>query len=223
MARYSTWQEAVFFLSHPRIWFRRPLELADLNRDPVAQFDTWFTQARTCFTLEFPNALVLSTVDLEGKPNSRVVLLKEFGPEGFLFYTNRTSQKGQELASTPHAAMCFYWGPLQRQVRIRGRIELVADAVSDQYFASRPRGSQLSAWASNQSTPIGSRDELTHRQKDAAVRFAGSLVPRPPHWGGYRLVPAEVEFWELRMSRLHDRFRYRKDVDGRWQCERLSP
>ncbi len=196
---------------------------ADLLDDPFAQFDAWFTLAGDSGVHE-PHAMVLSTVDDRGVPSSRHVLLKGTD-HGFVFYTNRESQKGHELDATKVAAACFPWNILARQVRVAGPVERVTDAESDEYFATRPRGSQVGAWASQQSRPLVDRGELETRWAELDAQFAGADVPRPPHWGGYRILPLEIEFWQGRPSRLHDRFRYsRPSIDSsQWTIERLNP
>jgi pyridoxamine 5'-phosphate oxidase len=166
--------------------------------------------------------MTLATVDEAGAPDARMVLLKGHGPEGFRFYTNVESVKGRQLAGSPAAAIVVYWRELDRQVRARGAVERLADEVADEYFASRPRDSQLGAWASPQSEAVGSRDELERMVAELGERYAGGEIPRPPHWGGFRLVPDVVEFWQGRTGRLHDRFRYRRDGDA-WAIERLAP
>ena len=199
------------------------LQESEVATDPWRQFEYWFQEALRA-ELPEPNAMFLSTVDTDGFPNGRVVLLKGLDEKGFVFYTNYSSKKGQELASNAMASLTFFWQELERQVRVRGRVERVSEAESDEYFASRPRGSQLGAWVSEQSTVIQSREVLEERTQAYEVRFADQNVPRPPHWGGYRVLPFEIEFWQGRPSRLHDRIRYRLDEPtGTWLIERLSP
>lgn len=199
------------------------LQESEVATDPWRQFEYWFQEALRA-ELPEPNAMFLSTVDTDGFPNGRVVLLKGLDEKGFVFYTNYSSKKGQELASNAMASLTFFWQELERQVRVRGRVERVSEAESDEYFASRPRGSQLGAWVSEQSTVIQSREVLEERTQAYEVRFAEQNVPRPPHWGGYRVLPFEIEFWQGRPSRLHDRIRYRLDEPtGTWLIERLSP
>ena len=199
---------------------RGALDRADLPADPFALFDAWFEAARASGTPE-PNAMTLSTVSAEGAPSARVVLLKGVD-HGFVFYTNRESRKGRELDAAGVAALTFWWPPLERQVRIEGTAERIADAASDAYFQSRPRGSRLGAWASPQSEAIPDRSVLDARLAEATERFADGDVERPPFWGGYRVVPSAVEFWQGRPSRLHDRFLYRREGDA-WTVGRLAP
>lgn len=198
------------------------LELADVAADPYTQFTRWFADAQAAQVLE-PNAMTLATADADGIPSARIVLLKGFDSNGFSFYTNYESLKGRELAANPNAALCFFWPTLERQVRIVGRVERVSRAESEAYFHSRPLGSQIGAWASQQSEVIGSRDELEARESSLRMKFAGAVVPLPQFWGGYRVMAANVEFWQGRPSRLHDRLRYLRHADGSWKIDRLSP
>lgn len=197
------------------------LDLTDVLPDPMAQFRQWFDAALRAGIPE-PNAMHLSTVGASGRPNGRIVLIKEVSDAGFVFYTNYESRKGQELLGQPVAALTFFWPELERQIRIEGVVEKVSDAESDAYFASRPRGSQLGAWVSHQSQVIATREVLDIRQRELEAQFADQPVPRPSYWGGFRLVPDALEFWQGRPSRLHDRIHYRKDSTG-WVLERLSP
>jgi pyridoxamine 5'-phosphate oxidase len=194
---------------------------ADALADPIAQFERWFDDARRA-GLHEPNAMTLATVDAAGRPAARMVLLKGVDARGLSFYTNRDSRKARELLANPQAALVFWWGPLQRQVRFEGTVEELDAAAADAYFASRPKGSQLAAWASTQSTVIPDRAALEAEERRQRERFGDGEVPRPPFWGGYRLVPAVVEFWHGRESRLHDRLRYARTPEG-WRIERLAP
>ncbi len=208
--------------------------IADLRKDytqngleqgdpsPFKQFELWFNQAVAADLLE-PNAMTLATVTSEGKPDARIVLLKGFDTRGFVFYTNFRSQKGQELAANPHAALVFLWGDLERQVRVVGSVEKATDIEADTYFQSRPLGSRLGAWASTQSEVIPNREFLETRMAMLETEYQGREIPRPDHWGGFRVVPTEMEFWQGRPSRLHDRLRYRLQEHGVWLIDRLSP
>lgn len=198
------------------------LELSDLNPNPIAQFAVWFEEARSSSGMSYPNATCLSTIGDDGFPDGRIVLLRGFDEEGFVFYTNLESEKGTSLLKCPKAAMNFYWDELQRQVRVQGSVSQVSNEEADAYFSSRPRNSQLGAWASRQSRVLQSREELERRLAQFEEKFSGGLVPRPPHWSGFRLSPKKIEFWQEREFRLHDRFVFRKQAAG-WQAERLSP
>jgi pyridoxamine 5'-phosphate oxidase len=196
-------------------------DLDELADDPIEQFHRWFAEALAAGVHE-PHATVLATVDEQGRPASRHVLLKDVDADGFVFYTNELSDKGRHLALHPVGALCMPWNVLARQVRVVGDVERVSDAEADAYFATRPRGAQVGAWASAQSAVLADRVELERQVVAATARFEDQEVPRPPHWGGYRIVPDEVEFWQGRPSRLHDRARYRRSAIG-WVRQRLSP
>jgi pyridoxamine 5'-phosphate oxidase len=190
--------------------------------NPITQFGEWF-EAATRAGLDKPNAMTLATVSREGKLSARIVLLSSFDERGFVFHTNYESQKGQAIAQSSRAALVFWWDVLGHQVRIEGRIEKTSAAESDVYFAGRPRDSQIGAWASDQSRVIESRERLEARAAEFEKKFEGTAVPRPPHWGGYRVVPDAMEFWINRDSRLHDRFLFSRAPDGAWRRERLAP
>ncbi|MGH8600316.1 MAG: pyridoxamine 5'-phosphate oxidase [Burkholderiales bacterium] len=196
------------------------LSEADVASDPFRQFDKWFSEAVTA-DLTFPNAMTLATADASGQPSARIVLLKGADARGFVFYTNYDSRKGRDLAINRHTSLLFHWAELERQVRIEGAVEKVSAADSDAYFASRPPGSRLAAIASPQSEVVRDREWLEQEYAAAAGRF-GDSPPRPSNWGGYRVVPELIEFWQGRVSRLHDRLRYRRAAGG-WIIERLAP
>lgn len=198
------------------------LHESDVHANPFAQFRRWFDEAVKAQLYE-PNAMTLATVTADGKPAARIVLLKEIDDLGFVFYTSYTSRKGTELAHNPWAALVFWWGELERQVRIEGSVDQVTAPESDAYFHTRPHGSRLGAWASQQSQVIDNRTILEQRMQELAVEYTDQEVPRPPTWGGYRLTPTVIEFWKGRQNRLHDRLRYCLQEDGRWLIERLSP
>lgn len=198
------------------------LRETDIDLNPFQQFQKWFDQAIAA-QLPEPNAMTLATATQEGKPSARMVLLKNFDERGFVFYTNHKSHKGQELANNPHAALVFWWAELERQVRIEGCVEKVSDQESDEYFHSRPFSSRLGAWTSEQSQVISSREILELRLQELKTEYENKEVQRPPHWGGYRVIPTGIEFWQGRPSRLHDRLHYRQLDDGSWGVERLSP
>lgn len=198
------------------------LSETDVRPDPVAQFAFWFEEAIASQMLE-PNAMTLATASPDGRPSARTVLLKDYGNQGFTFFTNYESQKGVELAANPRAALLFTWLELQRQIRIEGRVEKIEAETSLAYFQSRPRESQIGAWASPQSQVIQSREALIKREDEVQVKFSGlDKLPLPPNWGGYRVIPEVFEFWQGRLSRLHDRILYTREGEG-WKIERLAP
>ncbi|MFM8414609.1 MAG: pyridoxamine 5'-phosphate oxidase [Planctomycetota bacterium] len=199
------------------------LDEESIDRDPIRQFAGWYDAAVAAGVPE-PEAMTLSTATPDGRPSARVVLLRGFDARGFCFFTNYESQKGRELAANPHAALTFHWAALERQVRIEGRVEKTTAAESDAYFTSRPSTSRLGAWSSPQSRVIADRAAL----EELFARFRAehpddTTIPRPAHWGGFRLVPERIEFWQGRPSRLHDRLRFRRDATGAWLLERLAP
>jgi len=201
---------------------RRPLLEGDLNPDPVGQFDAWFREAREA-GIELAEAMALATASAEGAPSVRMVLLKGFDEHGFVFYTGLESRKARDLAENTRAALLFYWSLLGRQVRVEGAVTPVARSEAEAYFATRPRGSQVGAWASRQSEPLASRDQLEAAARAMTARFEGGAVPLPARWGGYRLLPDHYEFWQHRDDRLHDRLAFGQTGAGRWRLERLAP
>ena len=198
------------------------LRRRDLDPDPIKQFGNWFTAAIEAGIRDV-NAMSLATADADGKPSVRIVLLKGFDQNGFVFFTNHESEKGRHLAANPNAALAFYWIEMDRQIRINGRAEKISREESEHYFHSRPVGSQLGAWVSRQSEVIDGRKVLDARLAEMTERFGDGPIPLPPHWGGYRLEPDRIEFWQGRPNRLHDRFRYSRRADGNWQIDRLAP
>jgi pyridoxamine 5'-phosphate oxidase len=197
------------------------LDESQVAEDPVGQFAAWFFRATHSGLLE-PTAMTLATSTREGRPSARIVLLKSFGPDGFVFFTDYRSRKSEELIDNPRAALLFHWDVLERQVRILGNVSKISREQSDSYFRTRPAGSQLGAWASQQSSVLGSRADLEEKLREVTARFGDDPVPLPEHWGGWAVVPYEFEFWQGRPDRLHDRIRYRRHATG-WTIDRLSP
>jgi pyridoxamine 5'-phosphate oxidase len=200
------------------------LRRADLNANPIAQFQAWFEQATSALAQKEidVNAATLATADKNGKPSARVILLKGLDERGFFFFTNYDSRKGRELAENPNASLVFYWAGLERQVCVAGPVEKISPAESEKYFRSRPRGSQLAARASNQSDVIADRAALEKKWGEMSAKFPGEIL-LPPNWGGFVLKPERIEFWQGRTNRLHDRFQYTKQPDNSWKLERLAP
>jgi pyridoxamine 5'-phosphate oxidase len=197
-----------------------PLHRSALSDDPIEQFRDWYERAER--EVPLAHAMTLATVDADGVPDARMILLKGFGPEAFRFFTNFNSTKARQLDAVPRAALVLYWRELDRQVRIRGQVARLPEAESDEYFASRPRDSQIGAWASPQSESLPDRATLDARVEEVEERFSGGDVPRPPFWGGYGLHPEEIEFWQGQAGRLHDRFLYTREGEG-WRLKRLAP
>jgi len=211
----------------PTIDQRHDYEKASLDEgmvadDPFRQFQGWFDHA-TAEGVAEPNAMIVATASAGGRPSARVVLMRGFDDRGFTFFTNYQSRKGDEIEANPFASAVFFWQPLERQVRVEGAVVRVSAAESDEYFRGRPAGSKLGAWASRQSAVVPGREALEAEIEGLKARFPGDEIPRPPHWGGYRIVPEAVEFWQGRRSRLHDRIVYRRTPEGGWRIERLSP
>lgn len=209
-----------------KIYALASLDEASVPPDPIEQFRAWFSEAKTA---EHPdwfeiNAMTVATAGRDGRVTARTILLKAFGAEGFTFFTNYRSRKGQQLAENPHASLCFFWPHIERQIRIEGVVEKVSAELSDEYFQSRPRSSQLGAWVSEQSEVVVSRNALEIGMQQREVEFADRPVPRPEHWGGYRVRPDLLEFWQGRPNRLHDRILYQRSSEsGSWMISRLSP
>lgn len=198
------------------------LDVGSVDKDPLKQFLRWIEEASKGEVLE-PNAMTLATASKDGLPSARVVLLKDADERGFVFYTDSRSRKGEDLAENPVAALVFWWGALERQVRVAGNVARIDEAEAESYYRSRPEGSRISAWASHQSRVVPDRATLEAQWTEAAERLASGEIPKPPYWGGYRVTPTEYEFWQGRPNRLHDRLRFRRGRDGTWVIERLSP
>ena len=201
---------------------QQALHEADVAADPIQQFGVWW-EAALHAQLEEVNAMTLATASPNGIPSARIVLLKGYDEKGFVFFTNYDSQKGKELMQNSRAALVFFWAPLERQVRISGRTERLGAQESDEYFNSRPIGSRIGAWASPQSEVVTSREFLEKKVSEFEKKFSGGEIPRPPQWGGFRIVPEQIEFWQGRPNRMHDRIRYTRIPSGNWRIERLAP
>ena len=219
------WGLQVGIQDQRRSYDSRQLDLSDLHADPFSQFDQWYQSAMTCPSADWfePNAMTLATADKTGRVAARIVLLKNYSAEGFSFFTNYDSDKAQQLNDNPRASMLLYWPHQERQVRIEGAVLRTDAAMSDEYFHSRPRGSQLSAVVSPQSREVTDRQELEQQSTDLAAQYDSLEIPRPEYWGGYTLVPDRLEFWQGRTNRLHDRFVYLREADSTWQIRRLAP
>jgi pyridoxamine 5'-phosphate oxidase len=204
-----------------QVYSKEILDEKMVNKNPILQFDLWMKEALDSDVPE-PHAMNVSTVCKEGKPSSRIVLLRDFSEKGFVFYTNYNSKKGSDISENNFAAINFFWPQLERQIRIEGNLQKVNSKISDEYFASRPHDSQLGAWASNQSEVLKNREELEEKFSELEKQFVGKTVPRPEHWGGYVLAHSSIEFWQGRPSRIHDRIKYSL-VNHEWKIERLSP
>ena len=199
------------------------LDAANVSENPMELFQKWFHEVDSSNTVDEANAMTIATIGLDGYPKSRVVLLKKYTYEGFIFYTNYLSEKGQAIAANPNVCISFFWHAAERQIIIKGKAEKISENLSDGYFESRPRGSQLSAVVSNQSSVVANREELDDALKELERSYEGEEIPRPKHWGGLIVKPVEMEFWQGRANRLHDRLRYRLDADYCWVIERLAP
>ena len=202
---------------------RPELNKDNVDTNPFTQFHNWYKEAENHPSITMPEAMAIATSNADGQPAVRMVLLKDYGEHGFIFYTNYEGRKASDLAQNPQAALLFYWEVLGRQIRIEGRVQKVSLEISDAYFKSRPHGSQIGAWASNQSEIIENRQILEDKIAQVAAQYEGEEISRPPHWGGYCLTPSFIEFWQERPYRLHDRIRFRKDDQNQWIIERLSP
>jgi pyridoxamine 5'-phosphate oxidase len=209
-------------IDHRQVYEKSILDESAVHRDPIRQFQAWFDAATEAGIPE-PHAVTVATATRQGRPSARVVLMRGFDQRGFTFFTNYRSRKGAEIDANPFASMVFFWQPMERQVRVEGTIVRVSEAESDAYFRGRPTGSKLGAWVSHQSGVVASRAVLESELEAIRKRFPGDEIPRPLHWGGYRVVPDAIEFWQGRRNRLHDRILYRKTEAGGWRIERLSP
>ena len=214
--------ETMRYLRQRREYKQDSLLEEEAGPDPFVLFERWFEEALEA-GVPHANAMTLATVSSDGKPSARIVLFKDFGEDGFTFFTDYRSTKSEELSSNPHGALVFLWSSLERQIRIEGKTERTSPEDSDIYFQSRPRGAQLAAWTSHQSQVVANRELLERRMNELDQRYQEEPIPRPPHWGGYRLIPEMIEFWQGRPNRLNDRLRYQLSDQGSWTRKRLSP
>jgi len=209
--------------NYRKVYQKSELSENSISDNPMELFQKWFYELEASETVEEPNAMTIATIGLDGYPKSRVVLLKKFTWEGFIFYTNYNSEKGKAIAENPHVCLSFFWHGVERQVIIKGMAEKIAENLSDGYFESRPDGSKLGAWASNQSSVVQSREELNQSLKKLELKYKNKEIPRPKHWGGYIVKPISIEFWQGRPNRMHDRIRYTLQDNFEWKIERLAP
>jgi pyridoxamine 5'-phosphate oxidase len=209
-------------ITHRQDYEKDALDESAVDPDPIRQFHDWF-EAATAAGIAEPHAATVATATPEGRPSARIVLVRGFDDRGFVFFTNYQSRKGREIEANPFASLVFFWQSMERQVRVEGRVVRASEAESDEYFRGRPIGSKLGAWVSNQSGIVAGRVALETELEAIRTRFPGETVPRPPHWGGFRVVPDSIEFWQGRRSRLHDRLLYQRMPEGSWRIERLAP
>jgi len=209
--------------NYRKVYQKSELSENSISDNPMELFQKWFYELEASETVEEPNAMTISTIGLDSYPKNRVVLLKKFTWEGFIFYTNYNSEKGKAIAENPHVCLSFFWNGLERQVIIKGMAEKIPKNLSDGYFESRPDGSKLGAWASNQSTVVQSREELNQSLRKFESKYKNKEIPRPEHWGGYIVKPISIEFWQGRPNRMHDRIRYTLQDNFDWKIERLAP
>lgn len=209
--------------NYRKSYIKKELLIKDVSENPLELFQKWFYEVENSNSIEEPNAMTVSTIGLDGFPQNRIVLLKKFTWEGFIFYTNYNSAKGKAIANNANVCLSFFWHGMEQQVIIKGKAEKIAENLSDGYFESRPTGSKLGAWASNQSQVVASKDVLNTNLEKFEKEFESNEIPRPPHWGGYIVKPEYIEFWQGRPNRMHDRIRYELQKDFTWKIDRLSP